>query len=117
LNYLPEARSDYIAAIYAEEMGFIGMVTLIGLYCVFAFFGFYISMKSKDKLALYIAGLITYLISFQAFLNLGVVSGLLPSKGTTLPFFSQGGSSLIVNLLAIGILLSITKKKLSYERR
>ncbi|PIS01558.1 MAG: putative lipid II flippase FtsW [Chlamydiae bacterium CG10_big_fil_rev_8_21_14_0_10_35_9] len=111
LNYLPEARSDYIAAIYAEEFGFIGVMAMIGIYTLIAFLGFFIAMKSKDKEAFLIASIITFLITFQAFLNLGVVSGLLPSKGTTLPFFSQGGSSLISNILAIGILLSVSKKK------
>lgn len=111
LNYLPEARSDYIAAIYAEEFGFIGVVVLIGIYSLITFLGFFISMMSKNKTAFYMASMITFLISFQAFLNLGVVSGLLPSKGTTLPFISQGGSSLSSNIMAIGILLSIAKRK------
>lgn len=111
LNYLPEARSDYIAAIYAEEFGFIGVMGMIGIYTLIAYLGFFIAMKSKEKEGFLIACIITFLITFQAFLNLGVVSGLLPSKGTTLPFFSQGGSSLISNILAIGILLSVSKKK------
>src|SRR5690606_31485015 len=106
-----EARSDYIAAIYAEEFGFIGVAVLIGIYSLITFLGFFISIMSKNKSAFYIASMITFLISFQAFLNLGVVSGLLPSKGTTLPFFSQGGSSLISNIMAIGILLSVIKKE------
>lgn len=116
LNYLPEARSDYIAAIYAEELGFIGIVLLILTYSTIAAFGFYLAMQSKDKVGFHTASCITFLISFQAFLNLGVVSGLLPSKGTTLPFFSQGGSSLMVNLLAIGILLSVARLKKVYEK-
>lgn len=109
LDYLPEARSDYIAAIYAEEFGFLGMVILISLYMCIAYAGFLIAVKSKDKKGFYLAGIITFLISFQAFLNLGVVSGLLPSKGVTLPFFSQGGTSLIVNFIAIFLLLSVAK--------
>ncbi len=116
LNYLPEARSDYIAAIYAEELGFIGVVFLVLTYSSVAAFGFYLAMKSKDKLGFYAASCVTFLITFQAFLNLGVVSGLLPSKGTTLPFFSQGGSSLMVNLLAIGILLSVARSEKVYEK-
>jgi cell division protein FtsW len=116
LNYLPEARSDYIAAIYAEELGFIGVIFLIFTYFSIAVFGFFLAIKSKDKIGFYTATCITFLISFQAFLNLGVVSGLLPSKGTTLPFFSQGGSSLMVNLLAVGILLSTARVEKGYER-
>jgi cell division protein FtsW len=107
LDYLPEARNDYIAAIYAEEMGFAGITFLIGLYMAVAYFGFSIALSAVDKEGFYLGAIMTFLISFQAFLNLGVVSGLLPSKGITLPFFSQGGTSLIVNILAVCLLLSI----------
>jgi cell division protein FtsW len=111
LNYLPEARSDYIAAIYAEESGFIGMVVLIFLYAVFGFTGFSIAFQSKDKSAFLLAAVFTFLISIQAFLNLGIVSGLLPSKGMTLPFFSQGGTSLMINLGIVFLLLDISRKQ------
>ncbi len=111
LDYLPEARSDYIAAIFAEEIGFVGITILISLYMCITYCGFSIAMKSKDKQGFYLAAILTFLISFQAFLNLGVVSGLLPSKGVTLPFFSQGGTSLMVNIIAISLLLSIAKEK------
>jgi len=107
LNYLPEARSDYIAAIYAEEFGFIGVSILVGLYMMIAYSGFSIAFRCKEKIGFYLAALLTFMISFQAFLNLGVVSTLLPSKGTTLPFFSMGGTSLIVNIIALFILLDI----------
>lgn len=110
LNYLPEARSDYIAAIYAEEMGFLGVLGLIALYIALASSGFVIAMRAVEKGAFLLAVTLTFLISIQAFLNLGVVSGLLPSKGMTLPFFSQGGSSLMVNFVALFILLDIARK-------
>lgn len=111
LSYLPEARSDYIAAIYAEEFGFIGMVTLILLYMLIAFCGYFIALNAQDIRGFYIGAFISFLIAFQAFLNLGIVSGLLPSKGTTLPFFSQGGTSLIMNVVAVSLLLSCAKTK------
>ncbi len=111
LDYLPEARSDYIAAIYAEETGFVGVAILIALYMGISYAGFSIAIKAKDKKGFYVAGILTFLITFQAFLNLGVVSGLLPSKGVTLPFFSQGGTSLLVNIIAIFMLLSVAKKQ------
>ncbi len=111
LSYLPEARSDYIAAIYAEEFGFMGILLLIGIYMLIAFSGFSIAVKCPDKMGFYMASMISFLITFQAFLNLGVVSNLLPSKGTTLPFFSQGGSSLFANIIFLFILLSITRKQ------
>lgn len=111
LNYLPEARSDYIAAIYAEEFGFVGILFLVLLYLSIAFSGFYIALKAERKGAFYIGVIMTFLISFQAFLNLGVVSGLLPSKGTNLPFFSQGGSSLLANCIALAMIMSTSSLK------
>jgi cell division protein FtsW len=109
LEYLPEARSDYIAAIFAEDTGFIGMVGLISCYMGIGFCGFNIAQRAKKKEGFYTAAIITFLICFQAFLNLGVVSGLLPSKGTNLPFFSHGGSSLLANIIALCVVLNITK--------
>lgn len=112
LDYLPEARSDYIAAIFGEEFGFIGVSVLIALYMAIGYFGFSIAAKSGDLSAFYAVAVLTFLICFQAFLNLGVVSGLLPSKGTNLPFFSQGGSSLLANFMVICIILNI-----AYEQK
>lgn len=109
LSYLPEARSDYIAAIYAEEFGFIGVSLLILFYMLIGYFGFKIANKAVDKQGFYLASILTFIICFQAFLNLGVVSGLLPSKGTNLPFFSHGGSSLIANIIMLSCILNIGK--------
>lgn len=110
LTYLPEAQNDYIAAIYAEEFGFIGIAFLIILYMLFAYGGFSIAMHASTLEGCYLAIIITFLISLQAFLNLGVVSGLLPSKGVNLPFFSQGGTSLVTNIIGLTLLLNISKK-------
>lgn len=116
LNYLPEARSDYIAAIFAEEMGFIGILGLIAFYITLISCGFVIAMNSHEKGAFLFAAILTFLISIQTFINLGVVSGLLPSKGMTLPFFSQGGSSLIINIISLFILLDISRKTICPKR-
>lgn len=116
LSYLPEARSDYIAAIYAEEMGFIGSMFLIVLYMFIAYMGFKLATKAKDKEGFYLGAILTFILCFQAFLNLGVVSGLLPSKGTNLPFFSQGGSSLIANCMMIGLILNVGKEQKEKKR-
>lgn len=110
LYYLPEARSDYIAAIYAEEFGFIGIFVLVTLYMGMAVSGFMIAAKAKSLDGFYIATIMTFLICFQAFLNLGVVSGILPSKGTNLPFFSHGGSSLLANFFALFLILNVAKQ-------
>lgn len=109
LSYLPEAQNDYIAAIYAEEFGFIGIVCLILLYMSIGYVGFFIANASVDKEGFYFAAVVTFLICFQAFMNLGVVSGLLPSTGLNLPFFSQGGTSLMSNIIGLGLLLDITR--------
>lgn len=111
LNYLPEARSDYIAAIYAEETGFIGILGLIAAYGILTAAGFAVALRAKDPGGFLFAAILTFLISFQAFLNLGVVSGLLPSKGMNLPFFSQGGSSLVANMVALFLLFDIERKR------
>lgn len=106
LSYLPEAQNDFIAAIYAEEYGFLGVILLILLYATFILTGYLIILtKRDDKIKILSAGIV-FLVGFQAFLNLSVVSGLLPSTGLNLPFFSQGGSSLIANAASIGLLLS-----------
>jgi cell division protein FtsW len=111
LSYLPEAQNDYIAAIYAEEFGFAGISALILLYMFIGYIGFAIAYNCLDRGGFYFASVITFLICFQAFMNLGVVSGLLPSTGLNLPFFSQGGTSLMVNIMGLGLLLNIASEK------
>lgn len=117
LNYLPEAQNDYIVAIFAEEFGFIGVLCLILAYMVLCYLGFYIAINAPDLEGLLIASSMTFLISIQAFMNFGVVSGLLPSTGLNLPFFSQGGSSLWVNIAAVSLILHVaaTTKKNNKE--
>ncbi len=111
LSFLPEAQNDYIAAIMAEELGFLGIMLIIFLYMVLAYMGFSISAKSCNPEGFYLAAIITFLISLQAFLNLAVVSGLAPATGLNLPFFSQGGSSLVANLVGIGLIQSVSREK------
>jgi cell division protein FtsW len=75
------------------------------------YLGFYLASRTSDLRGFYLITIFTFLICFQAFLNLGVVSGLLPSKGTNLPFFSQGGSSLLANAMAICLILNVAKEE------
>ncbi len=117
MDYLPEARSDYIAAIFAEEFGFVGIVGLIILYGLIAFFGFSIAYNAPDRGGFYLVAILTFLISFQAFLNLGVVSGLLPSKGINLPFFSQGGSSLLAHFMLVSLILNVAHQSTLKNRK
>lgn len=108
LSYLPEAQNDYIAAIYAEEFGFLGMLALICLYMLLGCLGFHLVYRVNDPAGFYMAASVTFLMCLQAFLNLGVVSGLLPSTGLNLPLFSQGGSSLMANIAGVCLLLNIS---------
>jgi cell division protein FtsW len=114
LSYLPEAQNDYIAAIYAEEFGFMGMMGVMTLYLMMASLGFCIAYQCQDKGGYLLASCAIFLISFQAFMNLGVVSGLLPSTGLNLPLFSQGGTSLMANMAGLALLFSVSLEKRSY---
>jgi cell division protein FtsW len=112
LSYLPEAQNDYIAAIFAEEYGFVGILILIFLYMLLSALGFSIAMQAANPEAVYYGAMVSFLIGFQAFINLGVVSGLLPSTGLNLPLLSQGGSSMMATLMGIGLLYSIGEKRM-----
>lgn len=110
LNYLPEANNDYIGAIFAEEYGFVGVLLLLTLFVGFAAVGFTIALKAQDFEASVLASVLTFTITMQAGINLGIVSGMLPSTGTTLPFISAGGSSLLCNCLAAALLFKVAKE-------
>ncbi|MDD5224778.1 MAG: putative lipid II flippase FtsW [bacterium] len=107
LFFLPEAHTDFIFSVIGEELGFLGVVALLLLYLVFTQRGIRIALKAPDLFASLLAFGIVIMVSFQALLNMGVVLGVLPTKGLTLPFISYGGTSLVVNLIGVGILLSI----------
>jgi len=110
LFYLPEAHTDFIFSIIGEELGFIGVIAVIFLFILLAYCGVKIATKAPDLFGTYLALGITSLIILHAVINLGVVMGLLPTKGSTLPFISYGGTSLIVNLTGTGILLNISSQ-------
>ncbi len=113
LFFLPEAHNDFIFAVIGEELGFIGVATVIVAYIFFIYRGLKISWNSlnmrQDRFGFYLGCGITLILGLQAFINMGVVMGLLPTKGLTLPFISYGGSALTLNLFAVGILYSISK--------
>ena len=109
--YLPESTTDSIFSIFAEEAGFIGATLLVGLFIALAFLGFMISAAAPDLFGkLLAAGIITF-ISIQAFVNMASQVVLIPLTGVPLPFISYGGSSLIINLISIGILINIANKR------
>ena len=108
LLYLPEPYNDFIAAVLGEELGMFGFVALTGLYALVAWRGMEIARRSVDMFGALLASTLTVMIVGQACMNLGVVLGVLPPKGLVLPFVSYGASAMIVNLVAVGILLSIS---------
>jgi len=107
--YLPQAYSDSIFAIIAEELGFIRSFLVIAVFVFLAVRGFSIVRHAPDRFAKLLATGITSWIILQAFLNIAAMLGLIPLTGVPLPFISFGGSSLIVTLIAVGILLNISK--------
>ena len=115
LFYLPEAHNDFIFSVIGEEMGFLGVLVVVILFSLLIYFGFKISLLIDGKYSAMLVASITFLLGLQAILNMGVVLGLLPTKGLNLPFVSYGGSSLIANMFLIGLLLSCTKKVPSEE--
>lgn len=108
-QYLPEAQNDFIFAIISEELGFIGAVFVLALFCVLLWRGILIAMKAPDLFGALFATGITGMIAIQVMINIAVVTGLIPVTGITLPFLSYGGSSLTLMLVSIGILLNISK--------
>lgn len=109
LFFLPEAHTDFVLALVGEELGFLGTGLLIVLFAILIVKGFKIAGQAPNAFGRHLACGVTLLVGIQVLINVSVVSGLLPTKGLTLPFVSYGGSSLIVSLVAIGILLSISR--------
>jgi len=106
-NYLPEAHTDMIFAIIGEELGLVGAAAVIAAYCGFAYIGLKIALGCKDPFGKRLAAGLTVLVCGQAAINLAAVMGLAPLTGIPLPFVSYGGSSLVVALASVGILLNI----------
>jgi len=109
--YLPEAHTDFISAIIGEELGFLGILGLCAAYLVIVSRGVKIALEAADDYGSFIAFGISTLFGVQALVNLAVAMAILPTKGLTLPFLSYGGSSLLVNGAAVGILLSISRPR------
>jgi cell division protein FtsW len=106
LFYLPEAYNDFIFSVVGEELGLVGVLAFVTLFIAFIYFGFKLALGLKSRLSGLIVCSIVFCIGFQAFLNMGVVLGVLPTKGLNLPFISYGGSSMVANLAALGLVFS-----------
>src|SRR5262245_5383198 len=110
LFYLPEAHTDFIFAVVGEEFGLIGTSALLVLFLVFLWRGLRTSSRAPDLFGFYLALGLTMMVCVQAFVNMSVVLGLMPTKGIPLPFLSYGGSSVVVMLAAVGILLNVSQQ-------
>ena len=110
LFYLPEPHTDFIFAVIAEELGLLGTLAVVTLFAVFCYRGMRAAVKTSDVYSRFLAVGITCMVIIQAFFNISVVLGLLPTKGIPLPFISYGGSSLFITLACVGVLLNISQQ-------
>ena len=108
--YMPEPHNDFIFAIIGEELGLVGCIGIIALFIFFIITGIRIAMRARDNYGTLLAIGITSIIAIQAIINIAVVTGSMPVTGVPLPFISYGGSSLVVNLMAMGILMNISRQ-------
>jgi len=115
-SYLPEAQTDFIFAIIGEELGLIGTLLIVILFLLFAVFGIRVCLKTNDYYGRVLAAGLTSLITVPAIINISVVIGLIPVTGLTLPFISFGGSSLLLSMVSVGVLLNISRQNLLVRR-
>ncbi len=108
--YLPEEHNDYIFPIVCEELGFVGAMVVILLFVLLIVRGYWIALHARDRFGMLVAGGLTTLLALQVFLNIGVVTNLLPATGISLPFFSYGGTALLIQLFEMGVILSISRQ-------
>ena len=108
--YLPEEHNDYIFPIVCEELGFVGAMVIIVLFMLLIIRGYWIAMHAKDRFGALMAGGISTLLALQVFFNIGVVTNFLPATGISLPFFSYGGTALLLQLFEMGLILSVSRQ-------
>ena len=115
LFYLPEPHTDFIFSVISEELGLIGATAVVLCFCVVLWRGLRVSLRAPDQFGSFLALGLTMMVAVQAFINISVVLGLMPTKGIPLPFVSAGGSSLLINLVGMGILLNVSQHASSSE--
>ncbi len=109
LFYVPEPHNDFIDSVIGEEFGLLGTTLVLACFCVIGWRGLRTAVRAPDRFGAFLAIGLTTMVAFQAFFNISVVLGLLPPKGIPLPFVSAGGSSLLINLIGMGILLNVSQ--------
>jgi len=110
LFYLPEPHTDFIFSVLGEELGLVGCMAVVALFAVFLWRGVRTALRTDDLFGRFLVVGITSMVVVQAFINISVVLGLMPTKGIPLPLISYGGSSLFITLACIGVLLNVTKQ-------
>jgi len=110
LFYLPEPHTDFIYSVIAEELGLLGATAVLACFCVIAWRGLRAALRAPDSFGAFLAIGLTTMITLQALVNISVVLSLMPTKGIPLPFVSFGGSSLLMNLVGMGILLNVSQQ-------
>jgi cell division protein FtsW len=115
LFYLPEAHTDFIFSVISEELGLLGATAVLLCFCVLTWRGMRVALRAPDTFGSFLALGLTTMIAVQAFINISVVLGLMPTKGIPLPFVSNGGSSLLINLVGMGILLNVSQHATAIE--
>ena len=115
LFYLPEPHTDFIYSVIAEELGLVGATAVLLCFAVVTWRGIHVALRAPDTFGSFLALGLTTMIAVQAFINISVVLGLMPTKGIPLPFVSNGGSSLVINLVGMGILLNVSQHASSLE--
>ncbi len=113
-RFLPDQHSDFPFSVWAEEHGFIGTALILGLYLFLVVWGLKIASQAKDRFGAVVAVGVSAMIFWQAIINVGMVSGMLPVVGMTLPLFSYGGSSVLTILMGIGLLMNVSMRRFSY---
>ena len=108
--YLPEEHNDYIFPILCEELGFVGAMVVLLLFLLLILRGYWIALHARDRFGMLVVGGLTTLLALQVFLNIGVVTNLLPATGISLPFFSYGGTALLIQLFEMGVILSVSRQ-------
>jgi len=110
LGFIPEHHTDFIFSVIGEELGLVATVAVLVAFCLIILCGLRIALRSRDAFGMLVGCGVTFLIGFQAFINIGVVTSVLPNKGISLPFISYGGSNLVLMLTCVGVLLSIARQ-------
>ncbi len=110
-GFLPNAHTDFIFAIIGEELGLIGTLLVVGLFVTFTWLGIGVALRAPDRFGSLVAAGVTAWVAGQALINMGAVTGRLPVTGVPLPFVSFGGSSLVVTMLAVGVLVNIARNR------